>query len=197
MTTFHDTAAVADDLDAEADLESHDDLKAQESRSRPRRFASGRVVAYGLLPALALLLAIGAGYLKWIDSSAREIGVARIESVLAATDGTIAILSYQPDSAEKDLSAARDRLTGDFKDSYTSLTHDVVIPGAQQKRISAVANVPAAASVSASDKHAVVLVFVNQTITMGNDPPTTTASSVRISLDRIDGRWLISGFDPV
>jgi Mce-associated membrane protein len=88
-------------------------------------------------------------------------------------------------------------LTGEFKDSYTSLIHDVVIPGAKEKQISAVANVPAAASVSASENHAVVLVFVNQATTIGQDPPTNTASSVRVTLDKIAGRWLISQFHPV
>jgi Mce-associated membrane protein len=98
---------------------------------------------------------------------------------------------------DRDLGAAGDRLTGDFKDSYTSLTHDVVIPGSKQKHISAVATVPAAASVSASENHAVVLVFVNQTVIVGDDAPTSTASSVRVTLDKIGGRWLVSRFDPV
>jgi Mce-associated membrane protein len=44
--------------------------------------------------------------------------------------------------------------------------------------------------------HAVVLLFVNQTIIMGNDIPTNTASSVRVTLDKIGRRWLISGLDP-
>jgi Mce-associated membrane protein len=73
----------------------------------------------------------------------------------------------------------------------------VVIPGSKQKHVSAVANVPAAASMSASADHAEVLVFVNQTITVGNDPPTDTASRVRVTLDKIGGRWLISAFEPV
>jgi Mce-associated membrane protein len=50
---------------------------------------------------------------------------------------------------------------------------------------------------SASADHAEVLAFVNQTITVGNDPPTDTASSVRVTLDKIGGRWLISAFEPV
>ena len=50
---------------------------------------------------------------------------------------------------------------------------------------------------SASADHAEVLVFVNQTITVGNDPPTDTASSVWVTLDKIGGRWLISAFEPV
>lgn len=107
------------------------------------------------------------------------------------------MLSYKPDTAEKDLTAAQNRLTGQFKDSYASLTHDVVIPGAKQKQISAVANVPAAASVSATANHAVVLVFVNQTVIVGTDAPTSTTSCVRVTLDKHDGRWLISQFEPI
>jgi len=88
-------------------------------------------------------------------------------------------------------------LTGEFRDSYTSLTNDVVIPGAKEKQISAVASVPAAASVSATATEAVVLVFVNQTVIVGQDAPTDTASSVRVSLEKVSDSWLISKFDPV
>lgn len=156
-----------------------------------------RVVAFGLLPGLALIFAIAAGFSKWQDSSVRATEDARLESVQAAKDSTVALLSYRPDTVEKDLGAARDRLTGSFRDSYSSLTRDVVIPGAKQKQISAVVSVPAVASVSASADHAVVLVFVNQTIVVGTDAPTATASSVKVSLDKIGGRWLISDFTPV
>ncbi len=156
-----------------------------------------RVLAFGLLPGLALIFAIAAGFSKWQDSSVRATEDTRLESVQAAKDSTVALLSYRPDTVEKDLAAARDRLTGSFRDSYSSLTHDLVIPGAKQKQISAVVSVPAVASVSASADHAVVLVFVNQTIVVGSDAPTATASSVKVSLDKIGGRWLISDFTPV
>ena len=162
-----------------------------------RRIQWARVLAYGVLPVLALLLALGAGYLKWVDNSVRDSEKARDAAVQTAKDSTIALLSYKPDTVEQQLGAARDLLTGDFRDSYTSLTHDVVIPGAKQKQISAVATVPAVASVSADPRHAVVLVFVNQTVIVGQDAPTDTASSVRVTLDKIGDRWLISKFDPV
>jgi Mce-associated membrane protein len=42
-----------------------------------------------------------------------------------------------------------------------------------------------------------VLLCVNQAVVIGQDASTTTASSVRVSLDKIGGRWLISQFDPV
>lgn len=156
-----------------------------------------RLIAFGLLPAAALFLAGGAGYLKWQDTSVRTSQIASIEAVAAAKDATTAMLSYQAGSVDADLAAASDRMTGSFKDSYTQLTNDIVIPGAKQRGISAVATVPAAASVSARGSHAVVLVFVNQTVNVGAEPPSATASSVRVTLDKIGDRWLISGFDPV
>jgi Mce-associated membrane protein len=157
----------------------------------------GRVLAYGVLPGLVLLLALTAGYLKYVDNSVRNGDTARIESLQAAKDSTVALLSYQPDKVEKQLNDARSLLTGDFQNSYTSLINDVVIPGAKQKQISAVATVPAAASVSADPNKAVVLVFVNQTVVVGTDAPTDTASSVRVTLVKSGDKWLISDFQPV
>jgi Mce-associated membrane protein len=156
-----------------------------------------RVLAYGILPGLALVLALGAGFLKWQDNSVRDGDTARIETVQVAKDSTIALLSYKPDTVEQQLTDARGLLTGDFAEAYTQLTTDVVIPGAKEKQISAVATVPAAASVSAEPNRAVVLVFVNQTVVVGADAPTDTASSVRVTLEKDGDRWLISGFDPV
>ena len=165
---------------------------------RPRRRMNwSRVLAFGVLPALALGLAMAAGVLKFQESSSRTDEIARIESVQAAKDSTTALLSYKPDSVDQQLGAAKELLTGTFRDSYTSLTNNVVIPGAKQKQISAEASVPAVASVSAEPNHAVVLVFVNQTVTIGTGAPTDTASSVRVTLDKIGDRWLISDFQPV
>lgn len=174
-------------------------VEARSSRRRIKRPAiiGSRALVFGMVPVVALLLACAAAFLKWQDSWTRDSAVAGIESLTPAKESTVALLSYQPESVEKDLGAARDRLIGTFKDSYTQLIHDVVIPGATKQHISAVATVAAAASVSATPNHAVDLLFVNQTVTVGHDSPTDTASAVRVTLDKIGGRWLISGFDPV
>ncbi|AGB25213.1 hypothetical protein Mycsm_05002 [Mycobacterium sp. JS623] len=193
-----ETEQVEDAEKTDESTEAADEsTEAAEPEKPKRRIQWARVFAFGVLPAIALLLALGAGYLKWMDNSVRNDESARDESIKAAKDSTVAMLSYKPDTVEQQLNAARDLLTGYFRDSYTSLTHDVVIPGAKQKQISAVATVPAAASVSASPRHAVVLVFVNQTVIVGQDAPTDTASSVRVTLDKLGDRWLISKFDPV
>jgi Mce-associated membrane protein len=194
-------AAEPEQADAGTDTTSSDQPSESADRSgnqrRPVPRISVRHLVFGVLPIVALSLALTAGWFKWQVGTAHDADLTRIESVQAATEGTVALLSYKPDTVEKDLDAAKDRLTGPFRDSYSSLTHDVVIPGAKQKQVSAVATVPAAAAISSSATHAVVLLFVNQTMIMGNDAPTDTASSVRVTLDKVGQRWLISGFDPV
>jgi Mce-associated membrane protein len=40
-------------------------------------------------------------------------------------------------------------------------------------------------------------VLVNQNVIVGADAPTATASSVRVELQKVDGKWLISKFEPV
>ncbi|MDT5001567.1 MAG: Mce-associated rane protein [Mycobacterium sp.] len=192
----------ADDADADADAaDDADTADAVKAKRTAKPFRPGidwpRVFAYGVLPGLALVLALAAGFLKYVDNSVRSSDVARAESMQVAKDSTIALLSYQPDKVKDQLNAARSLLTGDFQNSYTSLINDVVIPGAEQKKISAVATVPAAASVSAQPNHAVVLVFVNQTVIVGADAPTDTASSVKVTLDKHGDKWLISEFQPV
>lgn len=170
---------------------------AEVAAPKKRSIEWSRVLAYGILPGLALMLAIGAGFLKWQDNSVRDGDSAAVESVQVAKDSTIALLSYKPDTVEQQLTDARSLLTGQFQQAYTDLTTDVVIPGAKQKQISAVATVPAAASVEAEPDRAVVLVFVNQTVVVGADAPTDSASTVRVTLEKSGDRWLISGFDPV
>jgi len=198
-------AAEATD-EAEGEAPANDEAEGEEPANEPavvdttkarKNIDWARFVAYAALPALALILALVTGSLKFIDSSASDADNARAESLQAAKAGTIALLSYQPDTVEQQLTDARKLLTGEFLTSYTSLTNDVVIPGAKQKQISAVAAVPSAASVSADQEHAVVLVFVDQTVVVGQDAPTSTASSVRLTMEKIGDKWLISKFEPV
>jgi Mce-associated membrane protein len=186
-----------DDIDTSAASAQASEPHNHQRPPSPRRIGWSRMVAYALLPALALLMASAAGYLKWQDATQREDQAAHPQSVQAAVDGTVALLSYRPETVDKDLEAAKSRLTGKFLDAYTSLTRDVVIPGAKQKQISATATVPAAALAAETATHAAVLLFVDQTVIVGKAAPTNAASSVRVTVDKIDGRWLISQFDPV
>ena len=202
-----DDDAVDDAVDDDAVNDAADDAvndAADDAVDDDGRPVDGRlrIVAFGVLPAVVVALGAGAGVLGWQESSQREVQAARVESVAIARDSTVAMLSYRAETVEQDLRSARDRLTGTFLNSFTDLIDTVVIPGAKEKQISSTARVSAVASVSATAKRAVALVFVDQVVTIGaNAPdsgnPTGTASSVRVTLDKVGDRWLVSGFDPV
>jgi Mce-associated membrane protein len=190
------------DADAETTGEAEPEALQENSESTvtekvDRQTDWARVLGYGVLPGLALLLALVAGFSKWQESSFRSSQNAATESLAAAKESTVAILSYQFDSVEKSMVAARDRLTSPYKDAYTKLTSEVVIPGATKDHVSVAATVPGAASVSATPRHAVVTLFVDQAAAIGKNAPTTTASSIRVTLEKISGRWLISEFEPI
>lgn len=157
----------------------------------------GRIVAYVVLPVAVLAMACGVGFLKWQANSIGTSQATAAQSVSAATEIATAMLSYRADQVEQDLTAASDRMTGEFRNEYTTLINDVVIPGAKEKRVSAEATVPAAALVSSSADRAEVLVYIDQTTTVGDDPPSATTSSARVSLEKVGDRWLLAGFEPV
>ena len=118
MTTLTDDTEDTADTEATVtgdDETVDDDAKdATVTKSEKRPFAWSRVVAYGVFPGLALLLAVAAAYLLWTDGSTDGVASARTESVRVASEDAVALLSYKAESADKDLNAARDRLTGDF-----------------------------------------------------------------------------------
>lgn len=104
-----------------------------------------KVVAFGVLPALVMILGLAAALAKWAAETEASQDSARLGSVQAAADGAVAavaMLSYTLDTAQVDLGAAQDLLTGEFRGSYRSLVEDVVTPASQQKQISAMGIAP-------------------------------------------------------
>jgi Mce-associated membrane protein len=154
-----------------------------------------RVLVYGLLPSLVLLLAIAAGLLKWKDSSVRALDLARRESVSAAKQSTSAILTFRYDTIDHDVADTQQRLSGGFLDTYKKRTQDDLVPRTKQQQIVAIATAPAAAAETVTPDHAVVLVFVSQSFKSGDTAPTVIGSSARVTLEKIGARWLISDFD--
>ena len=76
----------------------------------------------------------------------------------AAKTGTVALLSYSPESLDKDFAAAKSHLTGDFLSYYTQFTQQIVTPAAKQKSVKTAASVVRAAVSDMHPDSAVVLV---------------------------------------
>jgi Mce-associated membrane protein len=152
---------------------------------------------------LILLLLISGGVATWLyferyqPNRQTDPSVARAV-IRAASDGTVALLSYSPESLDKDFATAKSHLSGDFLSYYNQFTEQIVGPAAKEKSLKTTARVIGAAVSELHPNSAVVLVYVDQSTTSKDRPdPSESASSVLVSMTRVNGNWLITKFEPV
>jgi len=166
---------------------------------RVRKLPSGIVLstAVTLLVVVSVVFCASLFYFSYLPD--RDVDTAAAKSaVSAASEGTIAILSYSPDTLDRDFSSARSHLTGDFLSYYDQFTQQIVAPAARQKSVKTSAVVLRAAVSELRPDSAVVLLFVNQSTQSADRPePSLTSSSVMVKLTKAYGKWLISSFNPV
>jgi Mce-associated membrane protein len=213
--TTNDTADVTDtDTDAEKVTDESVDETPQndaatETETQPepqagivRQLARGARARLGVI-LLAAALVASAGVAAWLYFEQyrpdQETNPAAATVALdAAKTGTVALLSYSPESLDKDFASAKSRLTGDFLSYYTQFTEQIVTPAAKQKSVKTSAAVVRAAVSELHPDSAVVLVFINQNTTSKENPDGSfAASAVKVGMKKINGAWLISSFDPV
>lgn len=181
-----------------------DEIDTAEDSADSSSAARRRLPAIPLIPAALVLGLLAAGGLAgWLyfaqfrPDTQTDNAVAQ-SAVNAARDGTVALLSYKPETLNQDFAAARSHLTGDFLNYYDQFTKEVVTPAAQSKAVTTTAQVVGAAASEVHPNSAVVLVFVNQVTTSKERPdPAMASSSVLVSLTKVHGDWLITKFDPL
>lgn len=201
MTTEHDVVDVEQPMDELAERVT-DETTKETAPGRSRRML--RASRANWLPLTIAVLFVGAVVLtaglyryQYLPDQQTDAAVAH-QAVEAASNGTGALLSYSPGSLDRDFAAAKAHLTGDFLSYYNQFTEQIVAPAAKQKGVRTTARVVKAALAELHRDRAVVLVFVNQTSTSVTQPEErVTASSVQVTLSRVNGSWLISKFDPV
>lgn len=156
------------------------------------------------VPALLILLLLTSAaltallYLTWHRTDEQIDSDAAAVVSDAARSGTVALLSYSPETVDDDLATARSHLTGDFLTEFEDFAHRVVAPASKQKALKTTVDVVGAAVAELHPDSAVVLTFVNQTTTSKDQPdPSIAARSLRVSLSKVDGSWLIAKFDGI
>jgi Mce-associated membrane protein len=192
--------AATDDKEDAAAAEIGKAADSADSSPAARR----RLAAIPLIPvALVLGLLAAGGLAGWLYFTQyrpdKQTDDAVAQSVVnAARDGTVALLSYKPDTLNQDFAAAKSHLTGDFLNYYDQFTKEVVTPAAQTKGVTTTAQVAGAAVSELNPDKAVVLVFINQATTSKERPdPAMASSSAKVSLAKVHGEWLITKFDPL
>jgi Mce-associated membrane protein len=207
VTAEHDAPDAVTDADEPESTGVEPDAIEAEAPAKPKPDTVGRVRRsagkHWAAIALAVVLAAAAGLASWmfyfVYQPDRQMDDAAVQTAIkSAADGTVSLLSYSPESLDKDFAAAKSKLTGSFLSYYTQFTEQIVAPAAKQKSVKTKASVVRAALSEIHPDSAVVLVFINQT-TESKDRPDASFinSAVRVTLQKADGGWLISSFDPV
>jgi Mce-associated membrane protein len=203
-----ETAVVEETADAEetVDAEEIEPIDNDSQPGRLKRFAAGvktplsgriRAALLALLAAASVSLLGGLFYFSYLPDRATD-GAAAKAALSAASEGTVAVLSYSPTSIDSDIASAKSHLTGDFLKYYSQFSDEIVKPAAKQKSIKTAAVVLRSALSEFHPDSAVVLLFVNQSTQSADRPePSLTSSSVVASLTKAEGKWLISSFNPV
>ena len=194
-----DTAAVEEE-DTESDEAATDsDAHAPVARRGALGWAGRHWAAIVLVVLLVASAGAAGGVYWWLYRPDRLTdAAAQQQAISAARDGTVALLSYAPESLDKDLANAKSHLTGEFLKYYSQFTDQIVAPAAKQKGVKTEATVARAALSDMHPDDATVLVFVNQVTTSKDRPdPALATSSVIVKLTKTDGRWLISEFNPI
>jgi len=195
--------AAADDVGSDEAVDTDEVEDAAERRPGAlRRGLSwcGRRWVSVVVAAALVLSAGGAGAVYWwiYRPDQQTNPAAEKQVVAAAKDGTVALLSYAPDTLDKDLTNAKSHLTGEFLKYYSQFTDNIVKPAASKKGVKTEASVVRAAVSEMHPDRAVVLVFVNQVTTSKDRPePALATSAVMVTMVKSSDHWLISEFKPV
>jgi Mce-associated membrane protein len=146
---------------------------------------------------LVAALAFGAGYFYFVyRPDLQTDDAAAHQAIKAASDGAVALLSYSPDTLDRDFTNAKSRLTENYLAYYRQFADQIVGPAAQRGQVTTTATVVRAAVSELHPNSAVVLVFVKQKTASKEKPePIVTSSSIRVTLTKVNTSWLIEKFD--
>lgn len=204
MTVQNDEDVKTDLNDDDMSTETPPDEAAAPSPGPgPDRRVLHTVARFWVAIVLVLALAVTGGVTAWLyvnqyRPDQQTNATAAEAAIKAASDGTVALLSYSPESLDADFANARTLLTGDFLNYYNQFTEQIVTPAAKKNAVKTQAAVVNAAVSELHSDRAVVLVFLNQTTTSTENPDGSfSTSSVKVGLSKVDGIWRIAAFDPV
>lgn len=159
--------------------------------------ATWRPILATALVTAAIGVAAGLFFLQYRPDQ-RISDAAANQAVQAASAGAVAVVSYSYDNLDRDFAKAKSLSTGEFLAYYNKFSEQYLAPAAREGKLTATATVLRAALSELHPDSAVVLVFLNQNTASKEKPqPLVTASSVLVTLTKIDGSWLIAKLDPL
>lgn len=186
---------------APSPVESEPELRPE---LRPDPAPSGAVgerrgVPTWLLLALAAAVLVVAGVAGWRyvaapSDAAVEDATSAAQS--AAERAVVPILSYDANNLDESQAAARQYLTGDYRTDYDKLFDGIIAQNAPSTGTVVEAELVSSAITRAGEDRVEVFVLVDQSRTnKASKEPQVYKNWVTITMQRVDGDWLVAGMD--
>lgn len=189
-----DPAAEADAAEDDTTPPDTDEDVADQLRPDSRKARRTNVVRRAAAALLAVVLA-GAGYEGWLLFQHHQRDVAAAQALDAAKKYITTLTSVDTNAIDKNFADVLDGSTGEFKDMYTKSSAQLRQTLIDNKA-AAHGSVIDAAVQSATDDKVDVVLFVDQSVSNGAAPaPQLDRSRVKMTMEKVDGRWLASKVD--
>ena len=129
--------------------------------------------------------------LRYRDARAGED--ARSQALSAATGYAQTMFGYKTDNVDAHVASSREVVVGSAKDQYDQIVTTSNLAAAVKKQgVVSDVTIQAAGVVSNTRDHAVVLIFMNQSVTSGDDQLVRVEPSrLQYSMRKDSGRWKI------
>jgi Mce-associated membrane protein len=179
-------------------MSEHGRHRRQEAVGRARKVPDALIVVLTVLCVAVAALDVVL-LLRLHDRQSRNDATAAtaasVDAVATAKTAVTEILSYDYRTLDKDIATAKNAATGDFLREYSS-TASRLLSQAKQLKAVVQASVASMSVVSASETRVVVLGFVDQaTIKAGDKQTRIDQNRVRLTMQKVEGRWLVAGLD--
>ncbi|MGE2832781.1 tetratricopeptide repeat protein [Mycobacterium sp. SMC-4] len=191
--TEADSKAVGSETDAEAgETQADDGGSGGDDGATPTARNWRRPALWGALVTVFVALLVAVGVLGWQLWQERQVTQAAEQARQAATEYAQVLTSIDSEKVDENFDAVLDGATGEFKDMYSqssSQLRQLLI----DNKASARGVVLESAVQSASEDKAVVLLFVDQSVSNTNVPdPRLDRSRIKMTMEYVDGRWRAS-----
>ncbi|PIB80271.1 Mce protein [Mycobacterium celatum] len=159
-----------------------------EGHSAPRR-AHLRWLAAA---ALAVALAGAGGYAGRLQVERHQTDVAAQQAVAAAVKYAVALTNFDSQAMDRNIAVLRDGATGEFRQRYDK-AHGLLRMVLLDHQANAQGQVVESVVKSASTNKVEVQLFVEQLVSNLEAPDSLVDfSSVNMTMEKVDGRWLAS-----
>lgn len=177
---------------AEESDEDDSPLLGKRNKAERRKRPWGRYLRRSVLPVLLVASLTVSGLLGWRQWQEHQVMIAGQQAQQAAVNYAQILTSIDSNNVDQNFRQVLDGATGEFKDMYTQSSvqlRQLLI----DNKATAHGVVVDSAIASASANKVVVLVFIDQTVTnMAVPDPRIDRSRIKITMEKIDGRWLAS-----